>query len=148
MHKNFGVNSLKVLVYYSRRYRREIKNSKWWFHISPVVKVEDELYAMDREFRRKPETVKDWQNYFTKTIPDKSYDCKQITHYSEFKNSYDDYSEWCFTQLTSMYYWGPNTIDRLEKKGIQMTEFSNSILQKAAKEAFRKSSSVYEALKN
>ncbi len=148
MNKRFNVDSLKVLIYYSKRYRKEIRGSRWWFHIAPVVKVQDELYAMDREFMRKPVTVHDWQNYFTKKIPNEAYDCKMITHYSEFKNEYRNYSEWCFTQLTSMYYWEPNDIQRVEETGKEMTGFSNRILNIAAKEAFRRSSAVYESLKN
>lgn len=148
MNKRFGVKSLKVLIYYSKRYRKEIRGSRWWFHIAPVVKAGSELYAMDREFLRKPYTVKEWQNYFTKKIPNEEYDCKMITHYSEFKNDYRNYSEWCFTQLTSMYYWEPNDIQRVEQEGKEMTSFSNRILKIATKEAFRRSTSVYDTLKD
>ena len=148
MYKIHGVKSMKVLLYYSKRYRENIRGSRWWFHISPVVKIGNENYAMDREFRRNPETVKDWQNYFTKKIPDESYDCKMVTHYSEFKDDYRNFSEWCFTQMTSMYYWEPNDIQRVEETGQEMTGFSNWILERAADEAFRRSSDVYDRLRD
>lgn len=148
MYKRHGVKSLKVLIYYSRMYRKNIRGSKWWFHIAPVVKAGGELYAMDREFRRKPETIKDWQNYFTFKIPNKNYDCRMITHYSEFQDNYESKTDWCFTQLTSMYYWEPRDIEKVEKEGIQMDSFSNRILEIAADEAFRSSSRVYDRLKN
>lgn len=148
MYKTAGVRSMKVLIFYSRRYRREIKGSKWWFHIAPVVKVQDEYYTMDYEFHRRPKTVKDWQNFFTFRIPDKQYDCRFITHYSEFKKNYDNYSEWCFLQYTSMYYWEPNDIARVENEGIEKTRFSESILKIATKEAFRKHRRVFERVSN
>ncbi|MCT4642092.1 MAG: protein-glutamine glutaminase family protein [Bacteriovoracaceae bacterium] len=147
MSDYYRINSMKILIYYSKKYRENIKNSKWWFHIAPMVKVGDKYIAMDRQFLSKPVTALEWENFFTKQIPNKRYNCKHFVHYSEFTKNYRNYNEWCFIQYTSMYYWEPNDMERLEKTGQQQTRWKDSRIKAAAKQAFKRWTSVYDRYK-
>src|SRR5690606_25656545 len=63
MFADHGIVSEKVLIYYTNKYRKEI-DRKWGFHIAPLVTVQGEQYAMDREFHKKPYKIKDWVKWF------------------------------------------------------------------------------------
>ena len=39
MYNSHQVDSMKILIYYTKKYRREIKG-KWWFHIAPLMLME------------------------------------------------------------------------------------------------------------
>jgi hypothetical protein len=59
----FGVNTRKYLIYYTKKYRKELDN-KWGFHIAPMVKVQGVDYVFDRKFHDKPYTKKEWAKWF------------------------------------------------------------------------------------
>jgi len=145
---NFKVDSMKILIYYTKKYRREI-NKKWWFHIAPMVQVGDERYVLDREFTRKPYTDENWEKIFTKKMEEKGiygYRCKVIKNIKEFYDQNNQDNEYCNIQVTSMYYWEPNDMSRLDKTGVQKTTFIDRELKMAAKEAFKKWKKVYQSL--
>ena len=146
---NFQVDSMKILIYYTKRFRREI-SGKWWFHIAPMVQVGDERLVLDREFTRKPVTDQKWQKIFTRKMEKKGiygYKCKVIKNIKEFYDRHNQENEFCNIQVTSMYYWEPNDMSRLDKKGTQKTKFLNRELRIASKEAFKKWRRVYKKLK-
>jgi hypothetical protein len=149
MHDNFQVSSMKILIYYTKKYRREI-SKKWWFHIAPMVQIGDEKYVLDREFTRKPVTDENWEKIFTKKMEKKGiygYRCKVIKNIKEFYDESNQANEYCNIQVTSMYYWEPNDMSRLDKNGTQKTEFHNRELRMATKEAFKKWRKVYKKIK-
>lgn len=146
MFDNYGVHSMKILIYYTKRYRREV-SKKWWFHIAPMVSVNGDFYVMDREFTRNPVTDTEWEQIFTKKMGDTDYRCKKIDNIKEFYNEENTNNEFCNIQHTSMYYWEPNDMSRLDKTGAEKTTWVNWELRVAAKEAFRKWRKVYSELK-
>lgn len=151
LYNDFRVNSQKILIYYTKRYREDV-DKKWWFHIAPVVSVNGESYVLDREFTTKPHLASDWENIFTakmrsKRVAPTNYRCKQIKNISEYYNSSNQAYEFCNIQYTSMYYWEPNDMEALEEKGIQKTHWVDWELKSAAKEAFRSWQDVYDRYK-
>lgn len=146
MYDNYGVNSMKILIYYTKKYRREV-SKKWWFHIAPMVSVNGDYYVLDREFTRKPVTDTEWEKIFTKKMGETDYRCKKIDNIKEFYNEENTNNEFCNIQHTSMYYWEPNDMSRLDKTGAEKTSWVNWELRVAAKEAFRKWRKVYSTLK-
>jgi hypothetical protein len=146
MYDKYGVNSMKILIYYTKKYRKEV-SKKWWFHIAPMIDVNGEYYVMDREFTRAPITAKKWESIFNKKMKTTGYRCKQIDNISEYYNSNNTNNELCNIQYTSMFYWEPNDMSRLEKTGAQKTAWSNRVLKMAAKEGFKKHRKVYKEIK-
>lgn len=152
MHQDHGVKSQKILIYYTKKYRREV-SKKWWFHIAPVVTVKGEKYVMDKEFTRKPTLAKDWEAIFTskmgaKNIGPRDYRCAQIENISEYYDEANTQTEFCNIQYTSMYYWEPNDMSRLDKEGTQKTDWVDWEIRAAAKEAFKGWRSFYKDYQN
>lgn len=145
MYDNFGINSRKILIYYTLKFRKTI-SGRWWFHIAPMLKVNGADYVVDRGFTRSPKTAEEWEKIFTKKMKGKrgDYRCKRITHVSEFYNEENMRNEYCNIHYTSMYYWGPRDAKNLEEKGIQKTKWVNWEIRQAAKEAFKKWKKVYK----
>ena len=42
MNQNHGVDSMKILIYYTKKYRTEV-SKRWWFHIAPMVDVNETM---------------------------------------------------------------------------------------------------------
>ncbi|MBD67045.1 MAG: hypothetical protein CME62_17720 [Halobacteriovoraceae bacterium] len=138
MDMTHGVKSMKILIYYTSRFRKEI-GGKWWFHIAPMIDVNGQYYVMDKEFTRNPVTDVEWEKIFTKKMEAKGiygYRCKVIKNVSEYYEDYNQNNEYCNIQITSMYHWEPNDIAKLEKNGEKRTEFINWELRAAAKNVF------------
>lgn len=146
MYNQHNVNSMKVLIYYTKKYRAEV-SKKWWFHIAPVVSVNGELYVMDREFTRRPQTVDQWEDIFTAKIKDQSYRCKVIDNIAEYYDKRNMEQEYCNIQFVSMYYWEPNDMSNLDKTGEEKHQWVNWELRSAAKEAFWSWRKIYKELK-
>ena len=110
MHKDYAVKSQKILIYYTKKYRAEV-DGKWWFHIAPMITVNEDKYVMDREFTNAPTTDANWEAIFTKKMKSKGigpadYRCGKIKNISEYYA--DANPDYCNIQHTSMYYWEPN----------------------------------------
>lgn len=142
MYDQHNVKSMKVLIYYTRKYRKEV-DKKWWFHIAPVVTINGSLYVMDREFTRKPITVDEWEKVFTVKIKDKNYRCKLIDNIAEYYDETNMRTEYCNIQFASMYYWEPNDMSKLDKTGEVKDRWVNWELRAAAKEAFWSWKTIY-----
>ena len=61
MHKIHNINSQKMFVFFTNKYKREI-NGQWWFHVAPGVLFNNELYMFDPEFLDTPVTYESWKN--------------------------------------------------------------------------------------
>lgn len=146
MNDEYQVDSMKILIYYTKKYRKEV-SKKWWFHIAPMIDVNGQYYVMDREFTRAPVTNDQWEKIFIKKIKDKSYRCKKIDNIKEYYDSSNTNTEFCNIQYTSMYYWEPNDMARLDKKGSTKTDWVNWELRISAKQGFKKWKEVYKERK-
>lgn len=65
MDKQFNIKSRKIIIHYSAKYNKEL-DSKWGFHIAPLLSVAGEDYVFDREFMKKPTKKNDWIHEFKK----------------------------------------------------------------------------------
>lgn len=146
MNDDFQVDSMKILIYYTKKYRKEV-SKKWWFHIAPMVDVNGQYFVMDREFTRKPVTDENWEKIFTKKMGNPEYRCKKIDNIKEFYDDNNMNNEFCNIQHTSMYYWEPNDMSRLDKEGKTKTGWVNWEIKAASKEGFKKWRKVFEARK-
>jgi hypothetical protein len=148
MYDEDNVHSMKIFVFYTKKYRKEV-SKKWWYHVAPMVMVNGEYIVMDKEFTRKPVTDQQWEYKFAaRRIGDNDYRCPKIDNINEYyetKNMADNY---CNILHASMYYWGPNDLKKTARTGEIQTQFKNSKLRYAAKEAFRKWKDVYEMRKD
>jgi hypothetical protein len=146
MYDNFNVHSMKILIYYTKKYRAEV-SKKWWFHIAPMIDVNGEYMVMDREFTRNPVSDEKWEKIFTNKMGNIDYRCKKIDNIKEYYDANNMNNEFCNIQHTSMYYWEPNDMSRLDKTGTQKTSWVNWELRAAAKEAFKNWKKVYDTYK-
>jgi hypothetical protein len=77
MYKSRRINSMKVMMFYSKRFQntyirvgrpdrifKQIKPYKWWYHTAPFVYVGSQEIVLDSEFLKQPVTLDQWTHYF------------------------------------------------------------------------------------
>ena len=146
MHKDHQVRSEKIFIFYTQKYRSEI-NGKWWFHVAPMVTVQGEEYVMDKEFTKEPLPVEDWEEIFNVPMERTGYRCKRIDRISEYYQESNDHNEYCNIQKTSMYYWEPSELEKLEQQGVTKNKWIDWEIRAAAKEIFWSWRKVYKEYK-
>ncbi|MDA8792557.1 protein-glutamine glutaminase family protein [Bacteriovoracaceae bacterium] len=143
MHQKRGIKSKKNFVFYSKKFRREI-DKKWWFHVAPIIMVNGEEVFVDRAFSKKPLSRLDWETVFIGDLQEKLREEQGIPRYScpmiDRMSIYDAQKEtdWCFHLNANMYFWGPNSLYRLESKNVRPLKWHSGILKTARKQAFKK----------
>ncbi len=68
LHKDFGVKSEKIFIFYTRKYRSYDRSWKWWFHVAPMVRVKGQEVVLDTEFAKGPLTEYDWEKKFNRAL--------------------------------------------------------------------------------
>jgi len=125
--------SSKAWIFFTRRYIRKYK-FEWWFHVAPMVHVIDggtvKERIMDMKYARGPADLKRWTNIF---IKDRS-DCPVVEKYSDQANHPESGS--CFVMKSSMYYYQPVDLERLELMNDVRTRWDEVEVRKAFKDAF------------
>lgn len=123
----------KVWLFFTRRYIRKYK-FEWWFHVAPMVHVVDggvvKERIMDMKYARGPAHLKRWTNIF---IKDRS-DCPVVEKYSDQANHPESGS--CFVMKSSMYYYQPVDLERLELMNDVRNRWDQVEVRKAFKDAF------------
>lgn len=131
--KKFGFNSMKVFLFFTRKYIREY-NYKWWFHVSPFTYVMEEGVAvekvLDYEFIRKPYNMKDWTDIFMKN----DANCPVVQKYSDY--SQHEQEAYCYLFKTSMYYYQPKDLEQLETLGQIKTDWIDGEIDQAYRQGF------------
>lgn len=149
MYDRDHVDSMKIFIFYTKKYRREI-HKKWWFHVAPMISVNGDYYVMDKEFTKGPLTNDKWENIFTSKLRQKgieNYKCKVIKNISEYYDRENQNSEYCNILVSSMYYWMPLDLSRLDSKGLEQTKWENRDLKIATKNVFWGWKKVYKEIK-
>lgn len=127
------LNSLKLFLFFTRKYIRNYRY-KWWFHVSPMILVNDgpstSAKVIDRRFAKSPLDVKKWTDMF---IYSRS-NCPIAQKYSDYSNN--QYSEDCYLMPVSMFYWQPRDMERFERDGFEKQSFISSEVNWAYREAF------------
>lgn len=83
MFRNRQVKSMKVMMFYTQRFRTEFKHKskglfgsstsiyKWWYHTAPAVYVKTDIgivpYVLDREFLDRAVRLNEWSYHFLVT---------------------------------------------------------------------------------
>jgi hypothetical protein len=80
LYENHKVNSMKVMMFYTMKFRTEFQHEskwgnrkiyEWWYHTAPLVYVRTDQgikpYVLDREFLDRAVTLDDWSYHFMVT---------------------------------------------------------------------------------
>lgn len=130
------IDSKKIFIFFTRRFI-ETYRYHWWFHVSPMVDVQTEAgveeFVLDRTYSKGPKKVQDWTNYFVKQTKPV---CPRVDKYSDYRKNQNAHD--CYVIVTSQYYRQPYEIERVEKQGIQETEWDHNLLRASRKDAFKK----------
>lgn len=123
----------KTWIFFTRKYIREYKY-KWWFHIAPFIKYKNsnDVFVMDRSYTKLPTALQEWSNIFMKN----NSVCKIVEYYSDYRDNQESQS--CFIILSSMYYWQPFNIEKLENGEKQKLQYENNELEQAYKNAIKR----------
>ena len=131
--KKYGLNSMKVFMFYTRKYIRQY-NFGWWFHVAPFTYVSENGHktekVLDYRFTREPTPMKPWTDIFMKN----KVTCPEINRYSEYESNQE--KEYCYLYKTSMYYVQPLDLDNLERNAREKTEFLNYEIKRAYRNGF------------
>lgn len=129
----YRINSLKIFIFFTRRYIREY-NYQWWFHVSPMTLVgqsgRNAEYVMDRSFTQGPVDVRTWTNIFMKN----DANCPHVRYYTDYRNNQD--AQYCYLMKTIMYYSTPRDLEYLESQGRYETDWVYSELREGRRQAF------------
>lgn len=156
-----GVRVMKVFVFFSEAYRsldpnrpedyirlgfrpaREgAPNHKWWFHVSPMIYIQESAdqepseLVIDAGFGsviRGPLAMRDWTNVFVDTHKE----CPVIDNYSvvradqqEYRADPDRYKrrlrgrEHCWLRIVPMYVYQPSDIEAADRSGVMPRSWS------------------------
>ena len=150
MKDYFAVDSMKVHILYTSKYTRSI-SSKWWFHVAPMLNVNNELYVLDNTFLKRPVTLANWEKRFTRKMYRggdlKNYRCRVIENLSEFYETENQDNEYCNILVSSMYYWEPSELTTMEESETIRDEFNPGELKTAVANIFWVWSGYFNALK-
>jgi hypothetical protein len=134
MNRRFGINSMKMFIFFTSRHIREYKY-KWWFHVAPYVLVaQDNMsveHVMDVSFSRGPTTTRNWTNYFMEG----DWECKSVQRYSEYRQNQE--SQHCYLIRANMFYRSPRDLEQLETEGRQELGWNLDEVREARKQAFK-----------
>lgn len=150
MDDNDNIKSMKKFIFYTKKFRRSLPKSKWWFHVAPMINVNGENYIMDLAYARQPILAEDWEKMLIDKLERngiKDYRCKVITKISEFHNKQNHETEYCNVLIANMYYWVPGDIEDLENEGIEKDQWNNGELFTAAKNVFWRYGRIYRQIK-
>jgi hypothetical protein len=138
MWSQFGINSEKIFIFYTKRHIL-IDQTDWWFHVAPMVTLNNEKFVMDKTFLEKPVQLRKWKDMFIN--PNNT--CPIINKYDEF-----DKHQWkrlCYLMAVPMFHFSPADIEERDNKGVMRTSWIMEELQDA-KRAFTKQREVYDSL--
>lgn len=133
MYKSDRIYSERIYIYFTSRYQyRPNALYDWGFHVAPVVTVKGVPFVMDPEFMDGPTPVQDWMDYFMCAERDyqnknkytgqyackRAYDsCQKIDSFKVYEEN--QYSRYCYYQMTNMYHWYPGHINGKIVNGVK-----------------------------
>lgn len=131
--KKFNLDSMKVFMFYTRRYIREY-DFDWWFHVAPFTYVGPALESSERvldfTFTRSPVPMKTWTDIFMRND---AY-CPTIKKYSEYENNQE--GAYCYLYKTHMYDYQPLDLEARERSGAMKTNWVNWEVNNAYRNGF------------
>lgn len=104
LYRDHGINNEKIFIFFTRSYIVKY-DFEWWFHVAPMVRVQNQAFVMDRKYMRGPTTIKDWTDFFMKN----DALCTLVNKYHP--DMIQDFKGSCFLRIVPMYFWQPLTIN-------------------------------------
>lgn len=133
-HRDLGIRSEKVFMFFTSRYIREY-HYRWWFHAAPLTRLRTakgfEERVMDPRFFDRPVALRTWSNDFIKPRTP----CKRVLRYSEYASAQNE--EYCYFILAPMYVWQPKDLEQQEQDGSIKDRFLPFDVETAYQQAFR-----------
>ena len=126
-----GLHSYKIFLFYTQRYRGTYRE-KWWFHVAPVILVNNVPMVMDYLFEEHPLPIKKWTDDFI----DSKTPCKVMHSLSDYNyDTHDavngDSSLMCIIRIVPMYYYQPWDLDAFDQHGTTVNDFRPNELDMA-----------------
>jgi hypothetical protein len=128
-YKRTGLKSMKVFMFFTRKYIRNY-NFYWWFHVTPAVYTSEGLRTLDRRYTKGLLSLHTWSNIFVRS----RRACPVISKYYDYRNNQT--VEDCFHIPVSMYFWQPYDIERRDRTGYEKTQYYQNQVNTAYWEAF------------
>lgn len=98
----------KIWIYFTKKYIRAYR-FKWWFHISPYIKLNGKDVVMDKKYLSGPISTRGWTDFFIKPRTE----CQLIDRYSQYEKYPNNGN--CFIMKTSVHYYQPYQAELLEQ---------------------------------
>jgi len=116
-----GIRSMKVFLFFTRKYIREY-NYHWWFHVSPFVYIASangyaEERTVDRTLTNQPLSMKNWTDTFVYSRTE----CPTVMTYSEYRDNQE--ASHCYLRKVPMYLYQPMHVESADEKGVTIGEF-------------------------
>jgi len=130
-HHSYGLNAGKLWLFFTERYIRNY-NYHWWFHIAPYFHVagQTEEIMFDREFDPQPKPYSVWkQDYIYSGAA-----CPVVKKYTDFSKNQE--AQDCYVMKSSMYYWQPEDLEKLEAEGVEKKALDSDTYEAANYQAF------------
>lgn len=131
--KQFQLDSMKVFIFYTRKYIREY-NFDWWFHVAPFTLIQagdsTEERVLDPRYAKSPLKFKEWTDLFMRN----KVTCPVIKKYSDYENNEE--ASYCYLLMESMYYLQPLDLDNLERYGVVKSQWLNYEIRRAYRNGF------------
>lgn len=126
LYSRYSLKSMKVFLFFSKRYRQEHRY-KWWFHVSPYVMAANTEIVLDKTFTDNPLNMKQWTDEFMYN----KAECPTVSTYQEYERANDSWREHCYLLKVPMYYHAPADIENRDKRGQIVTHFQSRDLEDA-----------------
>ena len=120
-----GIRSMKVFLFFTRRFIREYRY-KWWFHVAPFVYAGGQETVLDPTFTDTPLEMGKWTNEFVTS----QWPCPEVSTYAQFEDNQE--AQHCYTLKMPMYYYQPKDIEALDG-GTTITDWRQWDLDHAAR---------------
>jgi hypothetical protein len=114
----FDVDAAKIFLFYTRK-TGEVGRKTWWYHVSPMVNENGELWVMDAGFPKFIDTPLTKDEWLTKFVG--SSNCKEIkAHETDLiermylervfpeRTPHGNFD--CYYRITPAGYWTPNSV--------------------------------------
>jgi hypothetical protein len=128
-----NIYTSKFWLFFTRKYIRKY-NFEWWFHVAPVLHVQDggKVWPRiaDAKYAKSLLKLKHWTDIFMRN----DAPCPVVNNYSDHAN-YPE-SGWCFVMKSSMYYYQPLDLENLERYGIEKHTWNATEVKQSYNEAF------------
>ena len=122
MSSRSGINSMKVFLFFTKKYIREY-NYKWWFHVAPFIYAGGVETVLDPEFVRNAMEINEWSHRFVSAAEN----CPSAETYQEYEaGTYDHY---CYFRKVPMYYYQPTSVQESDRTRVARTGWNSQELR-------------------